>query len=125
MDVSLSSIIVASISAIGIVTVAYIANVVGKKNDAKLVQLVERETHHEETKQALLNALGSLKELQDELHKERESRMLAEDSYKSLERKFTTVKIAFRIILIQYNKYFHDRPEDADLLEEYNKILEH
>jgi hypothetical protein len=35
------------------------------------------------------------------------------------------VKIAFRIILMQYNKYFHDRPEDADLLTEYNKILDY
>ncbi len=124
MDVSTSSIIVSCITALGIITVAYFANVIGKKNDSKLAQLIERETHHEETKQALLNALASLKELQDELRKERDSRLLAEDSYKALERKFVTVKIAFRIILLQYNKYFHDRPEDADLLTEYNKILD-
>ena len=47
MDISLSSIIVASITAIGIVTVAYIANVVGKPLNYEMVDFHSKRPGHD------------------------------------------------------------------------------
>lgn len=99
----------------------YVVNVLKTNKEAnrdiKIAEINSTSDEYESLKKEFHKALESIKDLKDELDKEKEIKA-------NIQKKFEAVKLAFRIIFNQYAKQFKDDPEQLSMLEELKDIIE-
>ena len=106
--------------AISTALITLVGNYLVKKNDnssnVKIAEINVGKEDFEKTKKKLQNALISIKDLKEDLVKEKEIRL-------RIEKRFDVVKIVYRIIFKQYDKKFKNDPDSLTMLEELNSII--